>query len=62
MDDLARRAIGELTKRVEDLENTVKSLITHQNQTDKALIGHGTCINKLTGIAEQIAARLSGVA
>lgn len=55
MDDLARRAIGELTKRVEDLEATVKALTIHQNQTDKTIIGHTTCITKLTGIAEKLA-------
>jgi len=57
-DDLARRAIGELVKRVEELELTNKRLIIQQNNTDKCLCDITQAIARLTTIAE----RLAGVA
>lgn len=58
MDELARRAIGELTKRVADLETTEKALIAHQSQADKRIGELMSAVDKLTTIA----ARLAGVA
>lgn len=48
MDELARRAIGDLHKRM-DL------LVEHQNQTDKRIIGLIKNMEDLTAIAVQLA-------
>ena len=48
MDELARRAIGDLSKRI-DL------LVEHQNQTDKAIIGLLKNMEDLTAIAVSLA-------